>query len=133
MSFEEFDQSELDSYRKEAKARWGKTDAWLQSEERTRGYSKEDYAKVQAEAEQIFRAFAGLAGSDAADEAVQKLAERWREHIGRYFYDCPVEIFSSLGHMYVEDLRFSNYLDGFGAGTAQLMSDAIAVYCSGRR
>lgn len=129
MSFREFGQSELDSYRKEAKERWGKTDAWRQSEARAKGYSKEDYAKIQAEAEQIFRAFAELTGEDAAGAAVQELTERWRAHICRYFYDCPVELFSSLGHMYVEDLRFSNYLDGFSAGTAQLMSEAIAVYC----
>ena len=32
--------------------------------------------------------------------------------------------------MYVADERFTKNIDKFGAGTAQFMSDAIAVYCS---
>ena len=42
---------------------------------------------------------------------------------------CTDEILAGLGQMYVCDSRFQANLDKHGEGTAQLMSDAIAIYC----
>ena len=55
---------------------------------------------------------------------------RWQAHITRHYYACTKEILAGLGQMYTADGRFMQNIDRAGAGTAQLMSDAIAVYCA---
>ena len=133
MEFKPFDTSKIDEmraqYAEEAKARWGNTDAYRESERRTAKYTKEDYARLQDEAGEIFAAFAALVGTDPADERVQALVKRWQSHISESYYTCTNEILAGLGQMYVLDERFTKNIDQYGAGAAQLMSDAIAVYC----
>ncbi len=111
------------AYAEEAKARWGHTDAWKESRD------KEVTADAQSRAEAIFARFAGLRGADPADPAVQALVKEWQDHITACHYTCTKEILAGLGLMYVGDGRFTEHIDRFGTGTAQLMADAIGVYC----
>ncbi len=133
MEFKPFDTSKIDEmraeYAEEAKARWGNTDAYRESERRSAKYTKEDFARLQDEAGEIFAAFAAFVGTDAADDRVQALVKRWQSHISESYYTCTNEILAGLGQMYVLDERFRKNIDQYGAGTAQLMSDAIAVHC----
>lgn len=46
------------------------------------------------------------------------------------YYLCTKKILAGLGHMYVFDERFKNNIDRNGDGTAEFVSEAIAVYCS---
>ena len=136
MEFKPFDTSEIDAlrdrYAEEAKARWGGTEAYRESARRTASYTKEDFARIQAEAGELFAAFAALVGTDPGDARVQALVMRWQAHISASYYACTDEILAGLGQMYVADERFTKSLDQFGAGTAKLMSEAIAVYCAKR-
>jgi len=136
MEFKPFDTSEIDAlrdqYAEEAKARWGHTEAYRESTRRTAGYTKEDLARIQAEAGELFAAFAALVGTEPSDARVQALVGRWQAHISASYYACTDEILAGLGQMYVADERFTESLDQFGAGTARLMSEAIAIYCAGR-
>lgn len=133
MEFKPFDHSEYDAmrdqYAEEAKARWGNTDAYRQSAKRAAKWTEADKARLQKESNEIFSAFAALAGTDPADARVQALVARWKSFISESYYDCSNEMLAGLGLMYLEDQRFTENLDKFGAGTAKLMSDAIAVYC----
>ena len=133
MEFKPFDHSEYDAmrdqYAEEAKARWGNTDAYRQSAKRAAKWTEADKARLQKESNEIFFAFAALAGTDPADARVQALVTRWKSFINESYYDCSNEMLAGLGQMYLEDQRFTENLDKFGAGTAKLMSDAIAVYC----
>lgn len=133
MEFKPFDHSEYDAmrdrYAEEAKARWGNTDAYRESAKRAAKWTDADKARLQKESDEIFSAFAALVGTDPADARVQALVARWQSFIQQSYYDCSNEILSGLGQMYIADERFAKNLDKFGAGTARLMSDAIAVYC----
>ena len=134
MSFDAFDRSGIDSqreaYAREARERWGGTDAYAESEKKTAGYGKEKWAAIQQEADEIFVAFAALRGHAPDEPDVQALVARWQAHITRHYYACTKEILAGLGQMYTADGRFMQNIDRAGAGTAQLMSDAIAVYCA---
>ena len=134
MSFDAFDRSEIDrqrdAYAEEARERWGGTDAYAESEKKTAGYGKEKWTMIEQEADEIFAAFAALRGHAPDDPAVQALVARWQAHITRHYYACTKEILAGLGQMYTADGRFMQNIDRAGAGTAQLMSDAIAVYCA---
>ena len=107
-------------YAAEAKARWGNTDAWKQSQGKN-----PDMAAM----EDIFRGFAALRGTDPAAPEVQAHVKVWQDFITANLYTCTDEIRAGLGKMYVCDGRFQANLDKHGEGTAQLMSDAIAIYC----
>ena len=134
MSFDAFDRSGIDrqrdAYAEEARRRWGGTDAYAESEKKTAGYGKEQWAAIQQEADEIFAAFAALRGHAPDDPGVQDLVARWQAHITKHYYACTKEILAGLGQMYTADERFIQNIDRAGAGTAQLMSDAIAVYCA---
>ena len=134
MSFDAFDRSGIDrqrdAYAEEARRRWGGTDAYAESEKKTAGYGKEQWAAIQQEADEIFAAFAELRGHAPEEPDVQALVARWQAHITRNYYACTKEILAGLGQMYTADERFMQNIDRAGAGTAQLMSDAIAVYCA---
>lgn len=112
-----------EQYAAEAKARWGHTDAWKQSQGKT-----PDMAGM----EEIFRGFAALLGTDPADGAVQAQVKTWQQFITDNLYHCTDEILAGLGQMYVCDERFAANLDKYGEGTAKLMSEAIAIYCKNK-
>ena len=134
MEFKPFDTSEFDAmrdqYADEVKARWGNTDAYRESAKRAAKWTEADKARFQKESGEIFSGFAALVGTDPADARVQTLVARWKAFISESYYNCTDEILAGLGQMYIADERFTKNIDKFGAGTAQLMSDAIAVYCA---
>lgn len=107
-------------YAAEAKARWGSTDAWKQSQ----GKSPD-----AGQMEDIFRGFAALREKGPAAPETQAQVKRWQQFITDNLYTCTDEILAGLGKMYVCDERFTANLDKHGEGTAKLMSDAIAIYC----
>lgn len=133
VEFKPFDNSEFeaqrDQYAEEAKERWGNTDAYRESAKRAAKWTEADKARLQKESGEIFAGFAALVGKNPADASVQALVERWKAFISESYYNCTNEILAGLGQMYLADERFMKNLDQYGAGTAKLMSDAIAVYC----
>ena len=128
MGLESFDTTALENarqaYAEEAKQRWGQTEAYRQSEQRTAGYGKQDWAAAQADASAILRDAAAV-GTSPASETAQAIARRWQAHITRYYYDCTDEILAGLAELYETDERFQKYLDGFGTGTAAFLSASI--------
>lgn len=134
---EVLDMSEIERIKKqyadEAKARWGGTDAYAQSEKKTAGYSRDDWQSTQEGMNALMREFAAVRDLPPTDSCVQALVLRWKQYITDHFYDCTDEILAGLGQMYVCDERFRNNIDQNGEGTADFMSRAIAAYCDARR
>ena len=116
-----------DEYQQEAKERWGDTDAWKQSAERTRRYTKTDWEEVKAEMEATHAAFvrAKRAGEPASSEAAMDAAERHRLHIHSRFYDLDHTFHRALADMYVADPRFTKTYEDLEPGLAQYVHDAI--------
>jgi DNA-binding transcriptional MerR regulator len=133
MSFQEFDQSEIENaqkkYAQEAKERYGGTDAYAESEHKTKGYGKEDWSRINTEAEEIYRDFAASMDKEPFAPEVQKLVADWQAHITKNYYNCTKEILAGLGEMYVADARFTESIDKHGKGLAAFMSRSIAYYC----
>ncbi len=127
--FGDFDPAE---YEAEAKERWGESDAYKQSAQRTAGYGKTDWQAIKDESEGIYRSFVALMtdGVPPENARAMDLAEEHRAHISRWFYDCPVEIHAGLGQMYVADARFQKNIDKHGEGLAAYMAAAIAANSS---
>lgn len=133
MSFKEFDMTEIEDvkkkYAEEVKNRWGNTEAYKESERKTKNYDKNQWNAISDEVNEILKGFGQYRKEDPASEVVQNLVERWKEYISANFYNCTKEILSSLGEMYVADERFKKNIDKNGEGTAKFISEAIEIYC----
>jgi MerR family transcriptional regulator, thiopeptide resistance regulator len=65
-----------------------------------------------------------------ADEAQRRpratdLAERHRQHISRWFYDCTYDMHRGLAEMYLADERFTRTYDDLAPGLARYVHDAM--------
>jgi MerR family transcriptional regulator, thiopeptide resistance regulator len=116
-----------EEYEAEAEERWGDTEAWAQSQRRTRSYTKEDWVRIKAEGDDVERRFAEAlrSGVPADSERAMDVAEEHRQQISRNFYDCPPEMHAGLGRMYVEDERFTAHYEQRAPGLAQYVSTAV--------
>jgi MerR family transcriptional regulator, thiopeptide resistance regulator len=122
-----FDGFDHEKHEAEAKERWGHTDAWKESQRRTKSYSKADWERLKEEQGAIHRdAFAALeAGKSPDDEAVMDVAERHRLSIDRWFYPCPRAMHANLADLYESDERFAANIDKFGRGLTPFLAAAI--------
>jgi len=125
--FEVFGEHDPSQYDAEVEQRWGETDAYRESRRRTSSYTKEDWLRIKAEGADVERRFAeALRSGVAADsEQAMDVAEEHRQHISRWFYDCPPEMHAGLGRMYVEDERFTAHYEEIAPGLAQYVSTAV--------
>ena len=125
--FEVFGDHDPSQYDAEVEERWGETDAYRESRRRTSSYTKDDWLRIKAEGADVERRFAeALRSGTAADsEQAMEVAEEHRQHISRWFYDCPPEMHAGLGRMYVEDERFTAHYEEIAPGLAQYVSTAV--------
>jgi MerR family transcriptional regulator, thiopeptide resistance regulator len=116
-------------HQKEAKERWGDTDAYKESARRTARYTKDDWLAIQAEGAEVNAAFITLmeAGTPADSDEAMQVAERHRAYLSKWFYEVTPEIHAGLGVMYVADPRFTENIDRAAPGLARYMSEAIAA------
>ncbi|MFF7970866.1 TipAS antibiotic-recognition domain-containing protein [Streptomyces sp. NPDC007905] len=128
--FEVFgEQNDPEKYAEEAEQRWGDTSEWAESQRRTARYDKEDWKRIKAEADGWNERYTALvaAGEQPSGAAAMELAEEHRQHISRWFYECPPQMHRCLGEMYVSDERFKAYYDAMRPGLAEHLRDAITA------
>ncbi len=125
--FEVFGDADPEQHADEARDRWGDTDAYRESQRRSAGYTKDDWAAMKAEAEAVTARFAELltAGVAAEDERAGDAVRAHRDQITRWFYTCTPEIQRGLAAMYVEDERFTATYEKVAPGLARYVHDAI--------
>jgi hypothetical protein len=123
------DRDQYEAYQREARERWGDTDAYRQSAERTQRYDREDWQAIKDEADAVTARLAELLDADvpATSTRAMDAAEEHRRHIHRWFYDCPHEMHAHLGEMYVTDQRFTATYDEVRPGLATYVRDAIVA------
>jgi DNA-binding transcriptional MerR regulator len=132
--FEVFGDNDPSQYDAEVEERWGETDAYRESRRRTSSYTKDDWLRIKAEGADVERRFAEAMRSGAAPDSAQAMdvAEEHRQHISRWFYDCPPEMHAGLGRMYVEDERFTAHYEEVAPGLAQYVSTAVQANAARR-
>ena len=126
-----FDNTEFEKYKAEAQEKWGKTEAYKEHAEKTKGYSKDKWNSMAAGMDAIMGQFAAsMKQGDAPDSgAAQDLVKALQNHITENYYTCTKEILFGLGQMYVTDERFKANIDKHGDGTAAFICEAIRTYC----
>lgn len=130
MSFEAFDTKKIDEYARQAKASWGKTDAYKEYEQKTAGRSKEEQQSINVKMMEIFSEFGKIKNQSPDSEAAVGLAKKLQDFITAHFYTCTDEILLGLGEMYAGGGEFTVNIDKVGgAGTAEFADKAIRAYC----
>lgn len=128
---EVFDGFDHRQYKDEVIERWGRDayesgDRWWTS---LTQQQKQEFQQTQLDIAADFgRAHA--AGLDPASPEVQAVTARHRDWVALGWHGRPVtkEAFAGLGEMYVADDRFRVNYDTHGAGTAEFVRDAMAVF-----
>ncbi len=129
MDFHVFNKSEIEQYKTEVKARWGKTKAYQEYEEKEA--NGQDFGDAAKKMMSLFAQIGGLRHLSAGDERVQEKIRALQNLITENYYTCTVEILCGLSQMYVEDERFKRNIDETGGeGTAEFVKQAIEIYCS---
>lgn len=129
MNFDVFDNSEIEKYKQEAKAKWGNTQAYREFEQKSAAQSDGDFADKANGMMSIFSEIGKLKHLSPADKKVQAQVAALQKFITDSFYECTDEILGGLGEMYVSDERFKNNIDKAGGeGTAEFVKAAIAFH-----
>lgn len=119
-------------YEEEAKKRWG-TEKVDKTNEKLKKLSSKEQTELSENWNRIFNQLGQLIGQPADSKEVQQVIEDWFNFLNANFGNYSLEAFSGLGHMYVADERFTQNIDQYGVGVAELMSEAMTLFASERR
>jgi len=118
-------------YEEEARARWGNTKAFKQSEIRVKKMGEEGLKKAMEENGKITEEMAECmkSGEKSESERAQKLIARHYEWL-RNFYDPTPEMYRGLAEMYMTDERFKANYEKVAEGLAEYMKEAMMEYAT---
>jgi len=116
----------LNVFQKEAEEKWGHTQAFQQSSERTKRFTKEDWEQIRSEQEQNMQHLVRLMveGLQVSDPRVQQEITSHRGIIHK-FYDCTDEMYRGLAEMYVADERFAEHYRVYHQALPEFLSNAM--------
>jgi MerR family transcriptional regulator, thiopeptide resistance regulator len=128
MAEEVFDGFDHTQYEQEVTERWGK-DAYQKGDQWWRSLSDAEKKAFQQRQLDIATDYgnAHLAGKPVDGHEVQAIAQRHVEWLS-ITMNVTKGYFTGLGHMYVDDPRFTANYDRHGEGTAEFVRDAMKVY-----
>ena len=132
MDFTAFDAKKLDEYAAQAKASWGKTEAYKEFEEKEKNRTKEQSNQIAEGMMALFTEFGLLLkeGKTADSKEVQAQVQKLQDYITEHFYTCTKQILSGLGKMYNGGGSMTENIDRYGGeGTADFAAEAIKIYC----
>ena len=133
MDFSAFDVKKIDEYVAQAKATWGKTDAYKEYEQKTAKLTDEEKNQLGDRLLVLFTEFGQMREKEPGDVAVQKQVEKMQNYITDNFYTCTNKILAGLGKMYAGGGSITENIDAAGGvGTAEFVEKAIAIYCAGK-
>lgn len=130
MDFKAFDNAKIETYKAEAKRRWGDTEAYREYETKSADYSEEKQHVLTRDMMNIFKEFGNLTDKSPADAGVQELVKKLQDFITANYYTCTKQILSGLGQIYAAGGEMTDNIDTAGGkGTAIFTAKAIEVFC----
>ncbi len=124
-----FTKEEYEAYSKEAKERWGDTDAFKQSVGKYEKLTKEERAAMQKAGDDLLKEIVANMSSGAESPEVQALIAKHYDGL-RFFYEPNPELYRGLANMYVDDPRFAATFKKYHPDLPEFMRDAMHVYCN---
>jgi DNA-binding transcriptional MerR regulator len=127
-----FEGFQPEEHQAEAEQRWGDTEAWRTSNERTSKYSASQWQEIKAQQNALYAKAGDLMNQGLSPTQLEAMdvAEAMRAHIERWFYPCSPAMHVSLADMYGADQRFAKNIDKFGDGLTRWLVQAIKANAS---
>lgn len=130
MNFKAFDTTKQDRYAAEAKAKWGKTDAYKEFEQKTAGKTAQDQQSAGEGLMAIFAEIGQIRSLAPESTEAQALIAKLQSYITAHFYTCTPQILRGLGMMYIAGDEMTDNIDAAGGpGTAEFAHKAIEFFC----
>ena len=127
MDFSAFDTRKIDDYATQAKAAWGKTDAWKEFE--SRGNTQEQNKQSGDALMSLIADIGKHRDIDPACKEAQAMVQQLRDFITANFYTCTTPVLRGLADMYDAGGDFTRNIDKAGGqGTAAFIAKAIRAY-----
>jgi len=129
MDFTPYDRTQIEAYTAKAKAKWGKTDAYKEFEQKTAGQSAVQMQETGNDLMAIFARFGRIRHLPPVSEEAQALVKELQNFITAHYYTCTNQILAGLGQMYIAgDSMTENIEQAGGSGTAEFVQQAIEIY-----
>ena len=131
MDYKNFDHKKIDDYSAQAKALWGKTDAYKEFEQKSAGRSKDTEKAIGNDLMDLFVQLGTLRDQAPGSEAVQNWVARLQAFITDHYYTCTNPILQGLGEMYAGGGSMTENIDRAGGqGTGEFAKAAIDIFCA---
>ena len=129
MDFEGFDPKKLDEYSTQAKALYGKTDAYKEFQQKSAGRSAQQEKDLGAQVMGFFERLGKLRPCDPGCEEAQTWAKELQDFFTANYYTCTPQILSSLAESYAGGGSMTENIDKVGgAGTGAFAKEVIDIY-----
>lgn len=129
LEFEGFDINKIDDYAAQAKTLYGKSDAYKEFVQKSRGRTKEQNAALGEQVMEFFVRLGTLRDRDPGSREVQEWVKELQSFFTEHYYTCTPEILRSLGEGYAGGGSMNENIDAAGGiGTGEFAHQAIEIY-----
>jgi DNA-binding transcriptional MerR regulator len=129
MNFEDFDPKKIDDYSAQAKALYGKTDAYKEFTQKSKNRSKEQEQALGGQVMDFFARLGKLRPCQPDCEAAQSWAKELQDFFTAHYYTCTPQILASLAESYAGGGSMTENIDKVGgAGTGAFAKEVIDSY-----
>ena len=134
MRFDGFDPKKLDEYSTQAKALYGKTDAYKEYEQKSASRTAQQEKDLGAQVMESFAKLGKMRPCDPACEEAQAWAKELQEFFTENFYTCTPSILGNLAESYAGGGSMTENIDKVGgAGTGAFAKEVIDIYIGKRQ
>ena len=131
MSFDGFDPKKMDEYSTQAKALYGRTDAYKEFEQKSASRTAQQEKDLGSQVMDLFAKLGKMHPCDPACEEAQAWAKELQDFFTANYYTCTPQILSHLAESYAGGGSMTENIDKVGgAGTGAFAKEVIDLYIS---
>ena len=131
MDFKGFDPKQPDDYSVQAKALYGKTDAYKEYAQKAKNRTKEQERDLGAQVMDFFVRLGQMRPIAPDSEAARSWAKELQAFISEHYYTCTPQIFACLAESYADGGAMNENIDRAGGpGTGAFAKQVIDAYLS---
>ncbi len=129
MDFEGFDPKKMDDYNAQAKALYGKTDAYKEFQQKSEKRTAQQEKDLGAQVMDFFARLGKMRPCDPGCEEAQAWAKELQAFFTENYYTCTPQILGSLAQSYAGGGSMTENIDKVGgAGTGAFAKEVIDIY-----
>ena len=130
LKFKNWDPKKIDDYQTQAENLYGKTEAWQEYSQKSKGRSRDQENALGDGLMELFAKLGKLKEQSPDSPEAQAWVKELQSYISRNYYNCTTQILRGLGEMYAGGGSMTENIDAAGgAGTGEFARDAIRIYC----